>query len=198
MEIYHDLTIDLLNPRQNVIHVVQEDSQRKLRLTLLAGNAPFDVSADLEEGENLLTFVEFVKADKTGGIYDTTALGEPAVVLEGNTTNVWLVALDGRCFTAPGWAKINVRFETESGKRLLTFGVLADVEANAAAMVESEDYYNIQSLSGLRNSVAAVERKLHSLFAVDVAYQNSDTQTQPGNVGEALDEIFSRLSAGGL
>lgn len=36
MNVVHDVTIDLLNPRKNVVHVVQEDSMRTLRLTLLS------------------------------------------------------------------------------------------------------------------------------------------------------------------
>ena len=125
MNVIQDITIDVSKPRQPVIHVVQEDSTRKIRLTLLKDNLPFNVQQDLTE-ETVYGFVEFRKADGHGGMYDTTSLGDPAVELEDSETasNVWIVSLDGNCFTCPGWTQINVRFETEDGKRIHTFRIM--------------------------------------------------------------------------
>lgn len=155
MEITHDVTIDLLRPRQNVIRVVQEDSTRMIRLKLLSNNQNYNVADDLDEGETLLKFVEFRKADGHGGMYDTTSTGETAVELEDQSVgNVWLVALDGQCFTCPGWTQVNVRFETEDGKRIHTFRIMVDVEPTASSDTESTDWGELNSIADLRNAVA--------------------------------------------
>lgn len=166
MEITHDVTIDLLRPRQNVIRVVQEDSTRTIRLKLLSNNQNYNVADDLDEGETLLKFVEFRKSDGHGGIYDTTSTGETAVELEDSSVpNVWLVNLDGQCFTAPGWTQINVRFETESGKRIHTFAIMVDVEPTASSDTESTDWGELNSIADLRNAVSAMFEETMSVEA---------------------------------
>ena len=50
MSVINEITIDLLRPVKNIMHVVQEDSLRIVRLTLLADNATFNVSEHLSLG----------------------------------------------------------------------------------------------------------------------------------------------------
>jgi len=155
VDVIHDVTIDLLRPQRTVIRVTQEDSARKIRMTLLADNAPYNVAQGISE--EVLAFVEYRKADGTGGMYDTTATGDTAVELEDtNVHNVWLVSLDGNCFTCPGWCQVNVRFETESGKRIHTFAIMVDVSPTASSDTESTDWNDLESIAGLRQAVVGL------------------------------------------
>lgn len=167
MNVMQDITIDVLKPRQTVIHVVQEDSTRKIRLTLLKNNLPFDISQDLDAGETVYGFVEFRKADGHGGMYDTTSLGDPAVELEDaeTATNVWIVNLDGNCFTCPGWAQINVRFETEDGKRIHTFRIMVDVEPTASSDTESTDWGELNSIADMKAAITSMFEETMSVEA---------------------------------
>ena len=155
LTIEQNVTIDVLNPRRNIIHVVQEDSTRVIRLTLLANNLPYNVEAT--ETETVLKFVEFRKPDGHGGMYDTTSTGETAVQLEdSNVQNVWLIALDGQCFTFPGWTQINIRFETESGRRIHTFPIFVDVEPTASSDTESTDWGELNSIGDMKSAIGAL------------------------------------------
>lgn len=136
MNVVHDVTIDLLNPRKNVVHVVQEDSMRTLRLTLLSGSNPFSVA----QGADSVTGVVEYANMKNGysGSYSETTLGEDAVTLVSGTTNVWLVALDSMCFKYAGATQVNVRFERNDGHLLRSFGVMFDVEQAAGLTRDGE------------------------------------------------------------
>lgn len=140
MSVINEITIDLLRPVKNIIHVVQEDSLRIVRLTLLADNAPFNVSEHVSAGETLLKFVEFRKPDGHGGIYDETSLGDVAVTPVAGEANIWDVAFDEQCFTCPGWTQVNVRFETNTGRKLHTFAIMVNVEHTASSDNESIDW----------------------------------------------------------
>lgn len=167
MQTTQEIIIDVLKPRQNVMHVVQEDSTRHIRLVLLANNVPFDPAAELESRDDLLAFVEFSKPDGHGGMYDTTSLGETAVQLEDSESNpnIYIVSLDGQCFTCPGWTQINVRFETEDGKRIHTFRIMVDVEPTASSDTESTDWGELNSIADLRNAVSAMFEETMSVEA---------------------------------
>lgn len=142
MNVLQNVVIDMLDPRKTIIHVVQGDNARGVELTLLAGNAPFDVSSDLETGETLNNYVEFRKPDGHGGTYDHTSLGVPAVTQKTGTNNVWILAFDTECFSVPGWTQINVRFETNTGRVIQTFALCADVEPSAGVNEGSGDWDN--------------------------------------------------------
>lgn len=159
MYLEHDIVIDLLRPRKNVIHVVQNDTTQKLRLTLLANNSSYDIEADLK-GESWKGFVSFIKSDKHGGEYDKTSTqgdNEWAVNLVSGTNNIFEVFLDGQCFTAYGRTEILVHFVTESGKDLHTFLIDVDVQADPASNVESTDFWRLESISDLRIAVRDLE-----------------------------------------
>lgn len=162
MNVLQNVVIDMLNPRKTIIHVVQGDNARGVELTLLAGNAPFDVSSDLETGETLNNYVEFRKPDGHGGTYDHTSLGVQAVTQKTGTTNVWVLAFDTECFSVPGWTQINVRFETNTGRVLQTFALCADVEPSAGVNEGSGDWdntggFNAQVKAALLNLLDHVE-----------------------------------------
>lgn len=155
MFINHDLTIDLLRPQRNTIHVTQQDSTHRLRLKLMADNTPYNVAASLSQGEQLLAFVEYRRCDGVSGMYDTTSREETAVELEDvSVNNVWLVRLDGYCFTTAGWTQINVRFETEDGKLLHSFPITAEVIPAASSNSEPSGQPGLNSIADLRNAVS--------------------------------------------
>ena len=162
MNVTQNVTIDMLNPRKNVIHVVQGDNTRLIELTLLAGNNPYNVTAGLASGETLNKYVEFRKPDGHGGTYDRTSLGAEAVSLKTGTTNVWVIAFDTQCFSVPGWTQINVKFETNAGRVLHTFALYADVEPSAGINEGSGDWdntggFNSQVKAALLNLLDHVE-----------------------------------------
>ena len=152
MILSHSITIDLIRPTKQVIHVVQEDSTRRIALRLTQNGSPYSIVDGLGQGETLLTYVEAYKQDGTYVMYDHTSAGDLAVV-QGETLDVWTVLLDGQCFTAPGWTQINVLFMTEAGKNVHTFAIMADVQERPGANLTSEDFYNLQSLNDIRASV---------------------------------------------
>lgn len=192
MEVIHNLTIDLLRPARSVIRLTQEDNARKIRLTLLADNSPYNVAQGITE--DVLAFVEYLRPDGTGGMYDTTSGGDTAVELEdSNVNNVWLVTLDGNCFTVPGWTQINVRFETESGKRIHTFPIMVDVAQTASSDTESTDWGELNSIADLRNAVAAMWDSMFSPeakqllldFLKDISYFVDDHASEKFDALEA-------------
>lgn len=152
MILSHSITIDLIRPTKQVIHVVQEDSTRRIALRLTQNGSPYSIVDGLGQGETLLTYVEAYKQDGTYVMYDHTSAGDLAVV-QGETLDIWTVLLDGQCFTAPGWTQINVIFMTEAGKTVHTFAIMADVQERPGANLTSEDFYNLQSLNDIRASV---------------------------------------------
>lgn len=97
MQISHSITIDLLEPRKNVIHVVQDDSTRQILLTLLSGGVAYNVSADLAAGEKATGVVSFRKPDGHTGCYDTANLtfDEHTVPSGGNPKALGLYELVG-------------------------------------------------------------------------------------------------------
>lgn len=193
LTIEQNVTIDVLNPRRNIIHVVQEDSTRVIRLTLLANNLPYNVEAT--ETETVLKFVEFRKPDGHGGMYDTTSTGETAVQLEdSNVPNVWLIALDGQCFTFPSWTQINIRFETESGRRIHTFPIFVDVSPTATSDTESTDWGELNSIGDMKAAITAMWDKL---FPVDAKRALLNLVNQLGwegtNGQQYIDELENTL-----
>lgn len=165
MFVTHDLTIDLLRPQKNVVHVTQDDSTHIVRLTLTANNVPYYISADADNAE-ILAFVEYKKPDKTGGIYDTTSYGEAAVELEDDSVGyVWLARLDGYCFTIPGWTQINVRFETEDGLLLHSFPVMVDVVPSASSDNEPSGQPGMNSIGDLKAAVTELYQTRISMEA---------------------------------
>ena len=100
MLVIHDVTIDVSRPKQpNVIHVVQGDSSRVLRITLKDKNATYNPEADLAYGETLSMAVTFDKSDGTRGGYEKATwqiTGAKAVIKE--STGVYKCYLDQQCF----------------------------------------------------------------------------------------------------
>lgn len=129
MSVVHEITIDLLNPRKSVVHVVQGDNMRSLRLTLLADNVPFDVSQGLASGGTVVGFVHYENSSNHYvGEYSATLNDETAVTLASGTVNVWNVILDSRCFLCSGFAKINILFKRSDDLTIGTFSIMVDVE----------------------------------------------------------------------
>ena len=155
MLVTHDVTIDVSRPKQpNVIHVVQGDSSRVLRITLRDENATYNPEADLTSGEILNMAVTFDKSDGTRGGYEKAtwqATGEKAVVKE--STGVYKCYLDQQCFSAPGIAHVFIRFFTNKGRTIHTFAVMCDVEPNPSSNVTSHDFVDMPSNEELLDKI---------------------------------------------
>lgn len=155
MTIQHEVVIDLNRPKRVVIPVTQEDSTRRILLSLLNNGLPYNVFDDLASGEQLMTMVEYRRADGTNGMYDTTSGGSPAVTVSGTqASGKWVVLLDGVCFTVPGWAQINVRFMTESGKLLHSFPIMVDVYDTACPDESGGDPTQIESIADMKAAIS--------------------------------------------
>ena len=155
MTIQHEAVIDLNRPKRVVIPVTQEDSTRRILLSLLNNGLPYNVFDDLASGEQLMAMVEYRRADGTSGMYDTTSGGFPAVLVSGTQgSGKWIVLLDGVCFTVAGWAQINVRFMTESGKLLHSFPITVDVHDTACPDESGGDPTQIESIADMKAAIS--------------------------------------------
>lgn len=168
--ILHELTLDVLNPRKSVIHVVQDDSLRTIKLNLLNNGLPFDVRETSEV--DIIGIVAFRKPDGHSGEYDTLSDGvtpavEPYKATPQSTAVLtsWTVHLEGQVTACAGWTLLTVKFYKEDGQLIQTFPITLDVAKSATPLNEpSEDYHNVQSMadvlaavSDLDGSVAVLE-----------------------------------------
>ena len=155
MLVTHEVTVDVGRPKQpNVIHVVQGDSMRILRIRLKNNNAVYDPEADLESGETMHVAVTFDKSDGTKGGYErATWQPQNSKAVSKISAGVYDCILDQQCFSAPGFTHIFIRFFTSPDKTLYTFSVVCAVEKNPASELTSEDYYDYPSIAELLKSV---------------------------------------------
>lgn len=126
MKVTKNITIDLNNPRRQVVHLMAGDNQREITLTLLKDGMPFDVSEGIGTA-TLVKGVGYIKANGVPGYYDWTSTDEAAVALVTNTTNKWTVRLDEHATDVPGFAQIFVKFSLASGETLYAFPITIDV-----------------------------------------------------------------------
>lgn len=182
MAVVQSFTIDLLKPNYNYFRVVQQDSIRSINLYLYAGGATYNVASELGSGETLLTFVEYRRSDGVRRMYDTTSTGTPAVTQNATLNYLWTVALDADCFAVPGWTQINVRFETESGKRLHTFAIMAEVEATACSDSETADWNGLNSIADIRTGVSDATQRLDTVEA-DISEIDNTTGSLDDRLG---------------
>lgn len=178
MAVVQSFTIDLLKPNYNYFRVVQQDSIRSISLYLYAGGATYNVASELGSGETLLTFVEYRRSDGVRRMYDTTSMGTPAVTQNATLKYLWTVALDADCFAVPGWTQINVRFETESGKRLHTFAIMAEVEETACSDNETNDWSGLNSIADLRTGVSNISGRMDAAEASITALEESTSESE--------------------
>ena len=160
--VQHELTLDVLNPRKNIIHVVQDDSRRTVKLNLLKDGLPFNIREDSESG--IIGIVAFRKPDGHSGEYDTLSDGVTDAVEEYRTTpqtpvvpSSWLVHLEGQVTACAWWTLLTVKFYKTDGQLIQTFPITLDVAKSATPLNEpSEDYYNVKSIADALAVVASV------------------------------------------
>lgn len=226
---------DFQRPRKNTWQVVQEDSTRKIRLTLKDGGNDYNISADLASGDSWIGAVAYRKADGLGGIYDTlpaqeyletatysagdyathdgtvyhalvdidtpeawTAAhwaigGVAAVTLVSGTINQFDVVLIGQCFTAPGWAKINIVFyNADMSKIIHTFAIDTNVQANAESNCVSESYSQVNSLSDVQRLIDELNARIDELV--------DSTLSIPGKAADAkaTGDAIAAMSGSGI
>ena len=177
--VQHELTLDVLNPRKNIIHVVQDDSKRTVKLNLLKDGLPFNIREDSESG--LIGIVAFRKPDGHSGEYDTLSDGETPAVEEYRTTpqtpvvlSSWLVHLEGQVTACAGWTLLTIKFYKTDGQLIQTFPITLDVAKSATPLNEpSEDYHNVQSIADVLAVVGEVVDDVDSLKAADIQHDSA-------------------------
>lgn len=140
MNVSKKITIDLNNPRKNVVHLGQGDNQHQIVLTLLKDGMPFDVSEGIGTA-TLVAGVHYIKANGIGGYYDWTSTDLAAVVLATGTTNVWNVLIDEHATDVPGFAEIFVTFSLASGETLHSFPITLDVIRTSGGTTDPDKPY---------------------------------------------------------
>lgn len=140
MNVSKTITIDLNNPRKNVVHLGQGDNQRQIILTLLKDGMPFDVSEGIGTA-TLVAGVHYIKANGIGGYYDWTSTDLAAVVLATGTANVWNVLIDEHATDVPGFAEIFVTFSLASGETLHSFPITLDVIRTSGGTTDPDKPY---------------------------------------------------------
>lgn len=187
MKVTKNITIDLNNPRKNVVHLGQGDNQRQIILTLLKDGMPFDVSEGIGTA-TLVAGVHYIKANGVGGYYDWTSTDEAAVVLVTGTTNVWNVRIDEHATDVPGFAQIFVKFSLASGETLYSFPITLDVIRTSGGTTDPDKpYYHSSSflLAG-----AQAEKTSTMLWPVGVD-GNGKLWAEGGLTGEAKEALIA-------
>lgn len=198
MNVTNEVVVDLLKLTKNVIHVVQDDSTRRIRLKILCGESPYDIASDLGEREHLTGLVAFRMADGHGGEYDKTSDGKTAVRREAGSAYIWTVQLDQNVFSAAGWCQVNVKFRTDSGKILHTFAIDVDVQPSASPESGASDFYNVQSIGALRAMIDELRDRLDAIpDASETVVTKQDRQNDLLSVSEILKVAKSYYDARG-
>lgn len=139
------------------IDVVQDDRySRNIEITVLSNGSPLSL-----DGTRAL--IRYVKADGTGGNYDTLPDGSSAFTINGN---VLTVALAPQVCTAVGIVKMVVAIISEDAY-LHTFPIKIQVHRNPGLEVVSENYLKIIGAVTSVNGVQADENGNIALEIID-------------------------------
>lgn len=165
----HEVTLDVLNPRKIILHVVQDDSKRTIKLNLLKGGLPFNILETAESG--VVGIVAFRKSDGHSGEYDTLSDGETPAVEQYRVSpqtavipSTWIVHLEGQVTACAGWTLLTVKFYKNDGQLIQTFPIMLDVARSATPLNEpSEDYHNVQSMADVIAAIDAMNEAVDGI-----------------------------------
>ena len=114
------------------IEAIQDDKySRNVEISLVTDGTPWPIPT------GATAVVNYVKADGTGGEYDTMPNGETAWSVSGN---VLTVKLAPQVLTAPGAVHMGVTLILEH-KAINTFQIVINVHKNVAAMLTASENY---------------------------------------------------------
>ena len=145
MVVNHKLTMDLAKPAEmpRVDTVHKDQYTRKLEVTLYANDEPWTVPEDA----NIL--ISFIRADGTGGSYDTLPTGVCAWSAE---ENVLTVELAPDVLATPGPAMMAVDL-LQGNSKISTFTIMLYIRETILTRVGTQgDYINISSFLPLPDS----------------------------------------------
>lgn len=157
MNVIDSVVVDVARIKPNIVHVVQDDSTRIIRITLLNENEPLDITADLASGESIIGLVAFKTEKGAKGEYDTLDDNTtPAVTRSLNPSDpaysyTWDAVIEGGVTCDSGKTLLTIKFYTESGKMIQTFPITLFVHPSATPLNEpSQDYYNVVALADVQ------------------------------------------------
>ena len=135
MKITQELTLDLIK-RDNttpILDLVQGDTARQIRLTLLRDGEPWIIP------EDAIVILRYAKPDGTGGAYDTLEDGSRAWSVQENTITLTLAP---QVCTASGVVQLQVSINKEK-EQLSTFTFLLRAEKEINGEGKSGEYVNL-------------------------------------------------------
>lgn len=134
MEITKQVSINLnYHGPSPVVDAVQGDSARVLELSLIAGDAPWEIPV------GAVILVQYQCADGTGGSYDTLPDGRPAYEVYSRGLRLWLPA---QVCAVPGETRLQVTILDEA-TQLSTFELKVCVEPKVDAPKIPGAYTNL-------------------------------------------------------
>ena len=133
MNVSKKITIDLNNPRKNMVHLGQGDNTHDVHLVLLKDGVPFDPEGDVA---NISKSVKYIASDGSG---DENTGG---VTLVSGTTNEYTVKLNHGETRVPGFTEVFVVF-SKNGNVLHTFPITLDVIKTDPDISPAESAYGM-------------------------------------------------------
>lgn len=196
----YQVFIDFQHPEMIRVPVVQGDTEsRRITFVMYNGSAEYNPQTDLDTV--LTVALSYLKPDGTGGQYDTMPDGEtPAGSLSGN---VCVLRLAPQTMSAAGLVLCNLVLFNTQGVTLQTFPFVLDVKRSAGMEITSQDYYNVQTIEGVSQSLMHMVQSVNnatpdqhgnlSLWPWQLPYNGVVGGQQVGDVEEALDAIINSI-----
>lgn len=197
----YQVFIDFQHPEMIRVPVVQGDTEsRRITFVMFNGSAEYNPQTDLDTV--LTVALSYLKPDGTGGQYDTMPDGEtPAGSLSGN---VCVLRLAPQTMSAAGLVLCNLVLFNTQGVTLQTFPFVLDVKRSAGMEITSQDYYNVQTIEGVSQSLMHMVQSVNNatpdqhgkvtLLPWQLPYNGVIGGQQVGDVEEALD-MLARMQA---
>ena len=169
------ITVDLMRPTINTIHVKQFDAlSRFADIKIVSGGQPWVA------GTSITYVVQYSKPDGTKGMYDKLPDGSTAVTSETDDTGstVLHVRFAPQMFTVHGNVHCSVAMIKTDGVKLQTFSFCICVEKSEVNGDTSKDYYKMTTIDVLMESIG------------DLSNLGTDTKE---SIVAAINEVLSGI-----